>query len=132
MPDGIVKRECRFLLHSGKRFTTYDSLPLKEHSEVRFFDISEYFNRFSFIFFRSIRGFNNAVIFKTLKDADVTKMEDYAQQKLLKIVHLSLMDTERIEDICVHFFGEYSNEPTKFKFSSDEKELILRLARYTK
>lgn len=30
------------------------------------------------------------------------------------------------------FFGEYSNKPTEFRFSPDEKELILKLAGYTK
>lgn len=59
-------------------------------------------------------------------------MENYAQQKLLKIIHSNLIDAERIEDICMHFFGEYSNKPTEFKFSSDAKQLIVRLAGYTK
>lgn len=87
----------------------------------------------------SICGFNNALVFKSIEEDDITYVQEFIQTNLLKQLGINeghhtngfqsepqaFLDAEKI-----HFFGQYATCPTKFEIQRGERKLIKALVEY--
>lgn len=83
------------------------------------------------MFFCSVRGFNNAFVFKSIRGEDVEKMQEYVRTKLKDLLRSNLKD-EEFAEISYNLFGAFSNRPNEFEFNAGEERLIEQMAKYVK
>lgn len=84
-----------------------------------------------YLFFCSVRGFNNAFVFKSIREEDIEKIQEYIRSKLEDLLKSHLKDEELAEISC-NFFGAFSNRPSEFEFNAGEERLIEQMAEYVK
>lgn len=74
----------------------------------------------------SVQGFNNALIFKTIKDEDLSALQEYVKSKLFNRLELDGVH----KDVYSCFFGGFVNRPEEFEFNTGEERLIRQMAKY--
>lgn len=92
------------------------------------------------MFFHSISGFNDALIFKDLTDADIAKIEKYMRECALDEIATALSESFDVncdalvdEKQMIEIFGEkYAACPEKFEFLPGEIKLLKTLASHVK
>lgn len=89
--------------------------------------------------FFSICGYDNALVFKSIEEDDITYVEEYIRNNLLKQLdiddgnqaegaqseHQAIFEAEKI-----HFFGQYAKCPSKFEIHRGERKLIKAVVEY--
>lgn len=81
----------------------------------------------------SASGFNCAIVFKYFTKVNVNSIELFAQTKLPAILEAQQKCIGGEHDkLFSNFFGQYYKNPSEFKFTQEECDLLIALARHIK
>lgn len=81
----------------------------------------------------SASGFNCAIVFKHFTEDSISTIETFTQTKLQSILESTEKCTRADHDeLYMNFFGKYYQNPSEFKFTKEERNILIALARHVK
>lgn len=80
----------------------------------------------------SLNGFGCISTLKDISDSDIDDVENFVANQLMRLLELKAVQTKEALDANVKksFFCDYSNKPECFRYTSEERCLILKCAKY--
>lgn len=91
----------------------------------------KHFNVFLFLFY-SYAGFSTLRLLKRVDEKIITVVENFAREELLDLLETQcrMKKTNFIQENKLHLFGPHALNPSQFRFSDNDKKLILSLSRF--
>lgn len=116
-------------MDNRERFATTGSISHKKYSSVckLTHKIAMVVLYIPFFYFFSNNSFSSFGSFKCIDDRVISDIESFARHDLLDL----LKDNRQVDnEVMSYFYGDFATEPNNFRFSQDERCLILSLVQH--